>query len=136
MNKVICHMTAISNLENIILSDGLLCKNKMSENSVQYNDIANHDVQDKRSQTFVPFPPGGDLHSYVPFYFWGQTPMLLVNKSRQSDIVFIVTTTEVVMKAGLPFAFTDRHAVIKYAKFYNNLDELEKLDWGTIKLRY
>ena len=129
-------MTSVNNLGNIISQGGLLCKNKIAETNVQYEDIANHDVQDKRSQTIVPFPPGGNLHCYVPFYFWGLTPMLLVNQYRQDDIVFFVTHTDTIAKAKLPFAFTDRHAVVGYAQFYNNLHELNKLDWQTIKLRY
>ncbi len=129
-------MTSINNLERIISQGGLLCKNEMSANNASYEDIANHDVQDKRAQTIVPFPPGGNLHNYVPFYFWGQTPMLLVNQSRQNDIIFFAAHTETVAKEGLPFAFTDRHAVVSYAKFYNKLDELKNLDWETIKLRY
>lgn len=129
-------MTSINNLERIISQGGLLCKNEMSANNVSYEDIANHDVQDKRAQTIVPFPPGGNLHNYVPFYFWGQTPMLLVNQSRQNDIIFFAAHTETVANEGLLFAFTDRHAVVSYAKFYNNLDELKNLDWETIRLRY
>src|SRR5262249_49099003 len=136
MNKLICHMTSVSNLGNIISQGGLLCKNKIAENNIIYEDIANNDVQDKRSQTIVPFPPGGNLHCYVPFYFWGLTPMQLVNQDRQNDIIFFVTHTATVVKARLPFAFTDRHAVVRYAQFYNDLEKLNNLDWQTIKLKY
>ena len=41
-----------------------------------------------------------------------------------------------VVKAKLPFAFTDRHAVVSYAQFYNDLEKINNLDWRTIKLRY
>lgn len=136
MNKIICHMSSINNLGNIISQGGLICKNEMIENNVQYEDVANHDVQDKRSQTIVPFPPKGNLHCYVPFYFWGLTPMLLVNQFRQNDIIFFVTHTETVARANLPFAFTDRHAIVSYARFYNELENLNNLDWQTIKLKY
>lgn len=129
-------MSSVNNLGNIISQGGLLCKNEISKNKVAYEDIANQDVQDKRSQAIVPFPPGGNLHNYVPFYFWGQTPMLLVHQTRQNDIIFFVTYTETVSTSGLPFAFTDRHAVVSYATFYNDLDELKNLDWKTIKMRY
>ena len=128
-------MSSVNNLENIISQGGLLCKNEISKNHVTYEDIANSDVQDKRTQTVVPFSPGGNLHNYVPFYFWGLTPMLLVNRAKQNDIIFLVTHTETIAKACLPFTFTDRHAVVKYATFYNNLDELKNLDWSTIQLK-
>lgn len=128
-------MSSVNNLENIISQGDLLCKNEISKNHVTYEDIANSDVQDKRTQTIVPFPPGGNLHNYVPFYFWGLTPMLLVNKAKQNDIIFLVTHTETIAKASLPFTFTDRHAVVKYATFYNDLGELKNLDWSTIQLK-
>lgn len=114
----------------------MLCKRKIIESNLRYHDIANNDVQDKRSHTLVPFSPGGNLHNYVPFYFCGQTPMLLVNKCRQYDIIFIVAYTETIASAGLPFTFTDRHAVVSYAQFYDNLEYLKYLDWDSIKLRY
>lgn len=136
MNKIICHMSSINNLGSIISQGGLVCKKEMAENNIQHEDIANHDVQDKRSQTIVPFPPGGNLHCYVPFYFWGLTPMLLVNQYRQNDIIFFVTHTETIAKARLPFVFTDRHAVVNYAQFYNDLEKLNNLDWKTIQLKY
>jgi hypothetical protein len=129
-------MSSINNLGNIISQDGLICKKEIAKNNVQYENIANCDVQDKRAQTIVPFPPGGNLHCYVPFYFWGLTPMLLVNQHRQNDIIFFVTQTEIIVKAKLPFAFTDRHAVVSYAQFYNDPEKLNSLDWQTIKLKY
>lgn len=135
MNRIICHMSSINNLGSIVSQGGLLCKNELSKNAVKYEDRANPDVQDKRSQTIVPFPPGGSLHNYVPFYFYGLTPMLLVNHVRQNDIIFFVTYTETILKAGLSFAFTDRHAIVRYANFYNDLNELKNLDWNTIKLK-
>ncbi len=115
---------------------GLLCKNEILNKSVAYEDIANSDVQDKRAQTIVPFSPGGNLHSYVPFYFWGLTPMLLVNKPNQKSIIFFVAYTDKIAESDLPFAFTDRHAVVKYAQFYNEMHELKNLDWDAIKLLY
>lgn len=134
MNKLICHMTAMNNLENIISQNGMLCKNALT--NIAYENIANLDVQDKRSERKVPLPPAGTLHQYVPFYFWGQTPMLLVNKDRQNDIIFLVAYTKDIENAGLSFVFTDRHAIVSYAGFSNKLDDLRNLDWKTIKSQY
>ncbi len=136
MNTVVCHMTSINNLESIIATGKLLCKNALSKNKVTYVDVANQEVQDKRARVTVTLGPGGNLHNYVPFYFWGQTPMLFVNRDRQHDIIFFATTTKTVAESGANFVFTDRHAVVSYAKFYNNLEELTCLDWQTIKSKY
>ncbi len=136
MNKLICHMTHINNLENVIAFDGLLAKNEIESTPLHHENIANQDVQDKRSKVTVPLFPGGTLHDYVPFYFWGQTPMLLVNKPQQENIVFFVSYTHDILNSEIQFLFTDRHAVIKYANFYDNLDQLNSLDWKAIKEKH
>jgi hypothetical protein len=125
MKKLICHMTHINNLPSIIDEQGLLSKNN---NTLLYQNIANSDVQDKRAKTIVTLSPGRTLHDYVPFYFYGKTPMLFVNKLVQKDIVFLASYTDIIANAGLPFLFTDRHAIIKYANFYNSLHKLKDLD--------
>jgi hypothetical protein len=113
-----------------------LCKNEIEKHRISFTDIANQDVQDKRKETIVSLPPGGNLHSYVPFYFWGQTPMQLVNEWRKKEMVFLAVRTQTIVDAKLSFVFTDRHAVVSYVTFYNNLEDLNKLDWKTIKLQY
>lgn len=134
MNKVICHMTHIDNLKDIIAMGGLQSKN--SSSMPQYKSIANENVQDKRSNRVVPIGAKGTLHDYVPFYFWGVTPMLLVNKYRQNDIIFLASQTKMISDAAPPFVFTDRHAYIQYAKFYDDLSKLKELNWETIQNRY
>jgi hypothetical protein len=129
-------MTHINNLAAIVKNGGLLCKNELTRTNSSFEDIANSDVQDKRAKVIVRLKPGGTLHDYVPFYFSGQTPMLLVNKQRQNDIIFLVSNTDTILESNIPFMFTDRHAVIQYANFYNDLNDLNKVDWKTIKNKY
>jgi hypothetical protein len=134
MNKLICHMTSLHNLATIVKNSELLCKNELIHKGFVFDDIANPDVQDKRAK--VSINSSDTLHDYVPFYFWGTTPMLLVNKTRQETIIFLVSDTDTIAKTGIDFMFTDRHAVIKYANFYSNLDDLNKLNWQIITKKY
>lgn len=135
-NRLLCHMTHINNLTSILKNDGLLCKNELLRTGSSFKDIANLDVQDKRAKVTVPLEPYGTLHDYVPFYFWGTTPMLLKNQPQQNDIIFLALKSDMILESGIAFVFTDRHAIIQYAKFYNNLDDLYKLDWEIIKNKY
>ena len=128
-------MTSVSNLRNIISQGGLLCKNEIAKNNVRYEDIANPKCTGQEVSDNSSISTRGKF-TQLCAYFWGRTPMLLVNRDRQDDIMFVVTYTERVAQAGLPFAFTDRHAVVNYAQFFNKLDELINLDWRTIKLQY
>lgn len=125
-------MTYIDNLPNIIKS-GLLCKNSLLSENFSYCDIANNDVQDKRAKVVVPVKKDTNLHDYVPFYFSGKTPMLYVQGQKQSDIIFLATNTDEIKKSGIFFTFTDRHAVIQYARFYTDLADLNKLDLKAIQ---
>lgn len=49
---------------------------------------------------------------------------------RQQDIVHLVTTVEAVVEAGLTFVFYDHNATLDYADCYNNLRDLDKIDWN------
>jgi hypothetical protein len=79
----------------------------------------------------------GVIHDYVPFYFAPRSPMLgAINQGRvegceyrQQDIAHLVTTVETVVDEGLTFVFYDYNATLDYADCYNNLRDLDKIDW-------
>jgi hypothetical protein len=109
-----------------------------------YVNIGMRDLIVKRHDHPVKIEGAGNLGEYVPFYFAGHTPMLLTIKNGtkgvvqlpQQDIVFIVCKLETICKLALPFIFTDRHAKAAFATFYQDINDLNKLDWDTIQLRY
>lgn len=109
-----------------------------------YVNIAHADIQSKRSRVRVPCGPGGYLNDYVPFYFAPRSPMLCaISHDRvagyagsQSDVVYLTSSTEQVAVARLRFAFTDGHAVMSLSGFYDNLDDLGKIDWPLMKSKY
>jgi len=138
-SKLLFHMTHIDNLPSILENNGLNAYSEISSNGFQYKDIANADIQTRRSGTRVPLPPGGDLHEYVPFYFAGRSPMLysIVNSGvKQREIVYLMSKTSNIHDSELPFVFTDGHAIMFLTEFYSSLDELEKVDWSIMNERY
>jgi hypothetical protein len=97
---------------------------------------------DYRKDRIVPISPGGTLSAYIPFYFWYRSPMLYVIhkgndpeviQTPQEEIIYLVTDMEKLNRLGCQYIFTDRHAKLDYTKFYNNSDDLEKLNWEFIK---
>jgi hypothetical protein len=95
-----------------------------------------------RNERPVPVAPYGTLADYVPFYFTVRSPMLYVIhlgndpeviKTPQEEIVYLVSTVEKLKELTLPFVFTNRHAQLDYAEFYNSTDDLDKLNWEIIK---
>ena len=134
----------ITHIENVswILQHGLHCRNaELSDPN--YRDIGNPDLIARRALREVPIPPGGTLSDYIPFYFTPYSPMLLNIKTgyggmRQTpmpDIVILVSSLRTVAAQGGAFVFTDRHAYLRTAGFYNQLSELERIDWQLLRQR-
>jgi len=48
---------------------------------------------------------------------------------RQADIVHFATTVETIADAGLAFVFYDYNATLDFADCYNDLKDLDKVDW-------
>jgi hypothetical protein len=86
-------------------------------------------------------PPGGNLGDYVPFYFWGHSPMLYriktgynVQKRNQADIVFVVCSiANIVEHCPNRWCFTDGHAKAYITEFFNSVDNLDKVDWDAVR---
>jgi hypothetical protein len=51
------------------------------------------------------------------------------------DIAILVSSLREVQKQEIPFVFTDRHAYLQTAEFYNNLDRLDRIDWPRLQAR-
>lgn len=121
------------------------------KNGMTYRD---HDLRDPdyvnigmrsliadRHEYPVPIDGAGMLGEYVPFYFAGHSPMLYlirdgksgVKQRLQNDIVYFVCKFEKIKQENLPFLFTDRNTKIAVANYYQNEDDFDKLDWGSIK---
>jgi hypothetical protein len=133
----IFHITAIDNLGSIAGTGALLAKSELTKRGANFQSIAYADLQDRRARKTVPVTPGGTLHDYVPFHFAPRSPMLLTINSghvpnctyRQADIAHLVGTVEDVVAAKVPFAFTNYHAILDFADFYNDVNRLDQIDW-------
>lgn len=140
----IYHITHINNLPSILNSGGLIANSRLRQERINYLDIAHEDIQGHRARTYVPCSARGILHDYVPFYFAPRSPMLCAIHNRkvkgyeqgQKPVVHLVSTAETVKVADLDFAFTDGHAIVAYSSFYDDLDDLDKIDWKIMTAIY
>ncbi len=143
-STLIYHITHKDNLGGIISNGGLVAQSQISYAAITYCNIAHNSVQDRRSQTPVPCGPRGYLHDYVPFYFAPKSPMLYAirmgnvdgSTAGQSDIVYIVSSAEGVKKAGLDFVFTDGHGIMDFSEFFDDLKDLDAVDWDIMSVTY
>ena len=138
------HLTSVDNLPAIVASGGLKSKSRLAREDITYRNIAYTHIQKRRSSRAVPCAQGGCLHDYVPFYFGPRAPMLYaINKGNvdgyqqgQTPLIYLVTRVQLIVDEGLDFAFTDRHAVLKYACFYDELDALDQVEHGLMLKKY
>jgi len=140
----IYHITPIDNLESIISEGGLLAYNVMLETGTNYTNIAYENIQDRRARIRVPCGAGGVLHDYVPFYFAPRSPMLYtINRGNvpnytqgQAALIHLVSDVEDIDARGLEFVFTDGHAVMEFTTFFDDLYDLDNIDWDVMESRY
>lgn len=139
----IFRITHIKNLP-FILRHGLHCPNSEIQDS-HFTPIGFPTLIDYRKDRVVPVNPSGTLADYVPFYFWYRSPMLyVIYKSNdpeviptpQDDIIYLISSLEVLQSSHCRFVFTDRHAKLEYANFFDNPDDVSKLNWDIIRTEY
>ncbi len=143
IKKPIYRMVHIDNVEYVLKNGMCTRDHKLAD--PHYINIGDRELISQRVDFAVrSVPPGGTLGDYVPFYFAGHSPMLLnistgwrgITKRPQQDIVFIVSSIRRILEHCPEWCFTDGHAKHNISSFYNNVDDLDKLDWDTIKLRH
>jgi hypothetical protein len=138
----IYHITHIDNLPSIIKKGGLFaCSSGATD---RYVNIAHQGIQDRRHIFPVPLPPYGTVHDYVPFYFAPRSPMLYSiyrgnvdgYDGGQRPVVYLVSTVQTVEEAGLPYVFTDGHAIMRLSNYYNSVPDLCKIDWKIMRANF
>ena len=133
----IYHFTHINNLPLILAAGGLRTCGALRQAGVNYQDVAYATLQDHRARKPVTCGRGGTLHDYVPFYFCPLSPMLFtISKGNvpgydegTRPLIFFVSSAQAIQQAGLPFVFTDGHGIMDYTDFYDDLDQLQQVDW-------
>ena len=138
----IYHITHVRNLAGIIAERGLHCdRNAQARKSV---NIGHQHIKDRRLNRVVPIPPGHTVGDYVPFYFAPRSPMLYAisrgavagYQEGQAPVIYLCSSAEAVNQAGLQFVFTEGHAEMAYTDFFNDLNDLDKVDWALMRARY
>lgn len=132
------HFTHIDNIPSIVEQGGLLSTHEKERRDIKHYNIANQNIQGRRSTMCVPVGPGGVVHDYVPFYFATVNPMLLSalnNKAvDQPYICFIAIPIEKLSEEKV--VFTDAAAnTTELPNFYEDPTDLTRLDWDQIDSR-
>ena len=125
------HMTEVSNLENIF-KHGLLSHNEAHSKGLNQTDIALPEVNQLRAGKTPIY--GISLHEFVPMYFNPRNPMLFLRKDLENRIVIIAIDRRAIYQDKS--MFSDGNAANKPTRFYNDLSDLDKLNWTCIQDDY
>lgn len=140
----IYHIIHVENLASIFETGFLLCDRLRLENKLETKGIAHERLKERRLGRKIAVCKGGYLGDYVPFYFAPRSPMLCsIHNGKvssyiegQASIVHLVSSVERVVKAELPFTFSNGHAAMETAEFYENINDLDKIDWDIMRAKY
>lgn len=134
----------ITHIDNLpwILQNGLHCPSSTTRDP-DFVTIGNPEIIGKRTSKCVPIPPGGVLEDYVPFYFTPCSVMLYnivtgyngLTRQDRDSIVILVSSVGILQERKVDFVFTDRHALVKYAKFFSDVSALDTIDWELLRAR-
>lgn len=122
--KYLFHMTHKSNIANIF-NNGLLSHNNAYNNKLNQTDIADSQVNSRRTRREPVF--GMSIHDYVPLYFNPKNPMLFKRREMQDEIVILALDRNLIYQSTS--LFTDGNAASKDTKFFNELKNLNQLNW-------
>lgn len=109
-----------------------------------YPSIHDTTVQVKRAARSVPCGPRGNVDDYVSFYFGPRGPMLLRlctgtvegYSGGQEPLIYLVVHAQAVDANGLQFAFSDGHGLATFTSWFDDLAELDKVDWDVVYTKY
>ena len=138
----IYHISHIRNLGQILAEEGLHCDR--SAQKLKAINIGHIHIKERRLRRVVPVGPKGTVGDYVPFYFAPRSPMLYaISRSAvegytegQSPVLYLCSTAESVVRGGLRWVFTEGHADMDYTDFFDDLRDLDKIDWKLMEARY
>ena len=135
---LIFRITHVDNIEKI-LDHGLQCRNSAMLGA-DFVNIGNLELIGKRTTREVPIEPFGTLSDYVPFYFTPYSPMMYniytgygnVAQQSNKDIVILVTSLHKLTELNHTYVYTDRHAYLTTANFYDSLGSINEVDWAIL----
>ena len=140
-NKTFCYR--IAHIDNLpfLLQNGIVNKHHPDASS-DYIEIGNPEIIDVRSTSAVKIDNYGMIGDYVPFYFTPKSIMLynivtgyrhpIVQKRNRSEILVVRCLIE--QLSALPqWFFTDGQGNDMASSHYNNLSNLEQIDWSCIQ---
>ncbi len=125
---------------SLILSDGKIYAPNYGKSS-KYISIGESELIRERANLQILIKPGGTIKDYVAFYFGVRSPMLYcikngydVTRLPQNEIIYLISSMEKLTEIKKINIFTDGHAFAGFTMFFNNVKDLNQIDWNAVNL--
>ena len=120
------HLTSPDNLPSI-LQNGLLSHNRAHRDGYVMQDIADPEVNQRRSEREIG---GRPLHDYVPLYFTPKGPMLWVRQYEHPIAILCLSRRALAWNGAI---FSDGNAASVNTAFFNSLKDIDQVDWQCVR---
>jgi len=146
-NQKVYHITHVRNLPQIVQAGVIWADAKRIELGLDCEIVGIGDIKYRRlHEREVHCYPGTKVGEYTPFYFCPRSIMLyILHMGNHPDLSYtegqgpivhlqadLMSTLEWAKGHGVCWAFSDRNAGTRLAKFYNSLDDLDKVNWQAV----
>ena len=144
----IYHITHVDNLASIVAAGYIEADGRRVGQGGDQTSIGMTEIKRRRLyEIAVSCHPDTMVGEYVPFYFCPRSIMLYILYMRnhpdlthyrdgQGPVLHLQVDMEAAInwadQHGVRWAFSDRNAGSYYADFYNNRNELDKIDWKAV----
>ena len=54
----------------------------------------------------------------------------------QAPLIYLVSSVEAIRAAGCAFVFTDGHGLATFTSWFDDIEQLSKVDWGIVGKKY
>lgn len=123
--KLLYHLTALDNM-NSIIHFGLMSRKKVIEMKITYNDVADHEILDKR-ELF-------GLDGYVPFHFRPYSAFDVAVKKSNPDTRFVYITIRRELAQIAKFKVLAKHPLsLEECVLYDFDEGIKQIDWDTLE---
>lgn len=121
------NIVSVNNLETI-MAHGILSRNEINRIGLDYLDISDKSVQNRRTKVTVP--GGSELHAYANLYFNPRNAMLF-RRREQINNLCILRISKCVLDINTTVV-SDRNAATAGVMFWSPEEALEVLDFDVI----
>ena len=143
----IYHITHVQNLSQLAASGWLWSDAKRIELNLDCHVVGMSAIKQRRLEKIeVKCHPGTMVGQYAPFYFCPRSIMLyILHRGNHPDISFeegqrpivhlqadLGAAVEWADNNGVKWAFSDRNAGVYVAEFFDNLEQVDKINWDAV----